>query len=145
MNVIELRRELHQHAEVGFTEFWTASKVVTILELLGYEVIYGHDALDAQSRRGVPEDSELERAYQRAIENGANDKILERMHGGLTAVIGLLRGKKEGPTVAFRFDMDALPIVESEENDHLPQANGFGSKFEGNMHACGHDGHTQLA
>jgi aminobenzoyl-glutamate utilization protein A len=77
MNVIELRREFHKHAEVGFTEFWTASKVFTILESLGYEVIYGNDALDADSRRGVPEDSVLERAYQRAIENGANENILE--------------------------------------------------------------------
>jgi aminobenzoyl-glutamate utilization protein A len=144
MNVIELRREFHKHAEVGFTEFWTASKVFTILESLGYEVIYGHDALDADSRRGVPEDSVLELAYQRAIENGANEKILEGMKGGLTAVIGLLRGKKDGPTVAFRFDMDALPIVESEENDHLPQVNGFRSKFEGNMHACAHDAHTAI-
>jgi aminobenzoyl-glutamate utilization protein A len=144
MNVIEMRREFHQHAEVGFTEFWTAGKVVTILKSLGYEVIYGRDALDPESRRGLPTDTVLDGAYQRAIENGADEKVLESMKGGLTAVIGLLRGKKDGPTIGFRFDMDALPIVESAENDHLPQANGFRSKFEGNMHACAHDAHTAI-
>jgi len=41
------------------------------------------------------------------------------------------------PTLAFRADMDALPI--SEEN-HVPYA----SKKKGIMHACGHDGHTAI-
>ena len=37
-------------------------------------------------------------------------------------------------TIAFRSDMDALPV---KENTGLP----FKSQFEGRMHACGHDGH----
>jgi amidohydrolase len=43
----------------------------------------------------------------------------------------------EGPTVALRADMDALPI---EEETGLP----FTSEIEGRMHACGHDGHTSM-
>ena len=43
----------------------------------------------------------------------------------------------EGPTVALRVDMDALPI---EEETGLP----FSSEIEGRMHACGHDGHTSM-
>ena len=43
----------------------------------------------------------------------------------------------EGPTVALRTDMDALPI---EEETGLP----FSSEIEGRMHACGHDGHTSM-
>jgi hippurate hydrolase len=43
----------------------------------------------------------------------------------------------EGPTVALRADMDALPI---EEETGLP----FSSEIEGRMHACGHDGHTSM-
>ena len=54
---------------------------------------------------------------------------------GKTGVVGLLRGAKEGRTIALRADMDALPI--QEEND-LP----FKSVYPGKMHACGHDAHT---
>ena len=41
-------------------------------------------------------------------------------------------------TIAFRADMDALPIT---ENTGLP----FASEHEGYMHACGHDGHMAIA
>lgn len=52
-----------------------------------------------------------------------------------TGVVGLLRGKEEGPTIALRGDIDALPI--KELND-VP----YKSRIDGVMHACGHDIHT---
>jgi amidohydrolase len=55
-----------------------------------------------------------------------------------TSVLGVLRGTAgDGPTVALRADMDALPI--EEENDFA-----FRSRTSGVMHACGHDGHTAM-
>ena len=144
MDIISLRRDLHQHPEVGFTEFRTASKVVEALTSLKYNVIFGKDALDGDSRRGVPPIEVLEETFNRALQDGANPKILQEMEGGYTAVIGVLKGKTAGPTVAFRFDMDALPVTESTDSDHFPQINGFRSKYEGNMHACAHDGHTAI-
>ena len=51
-------------------------------------------------------------------------------------IVATLRGG-EGPTVALRADMDALPI---QEETGLP----FASEIEGRMHACGHDGHTSM-
>ena len=45
-------------------------------------------------------------------------------------------GKPE--TVAFRADMDALPVTEAAG---VPYA----SAHPGKMHACGHDGHTAMA
>ncbi|WJQ84482.1 amidohydrolase [Brevibacillus brevis] len=144
LDLVSLRRDFHRHPEVGFTEFRTASKVVEILTSLGYEVIYGQEAIDGDSRRGLPSEAVLEAAYERALRDGANPGIVEKMRGGYTAVIGVKKGKGPGPTVAFRFDMDALPVLESKEQDHFPQANGFRSHYEGNMHACAHDGHTTI-
>jgi len=40
-------------------------------------------------------------------------------------------------TIAFRADMDALPIQEATDLD-------FSSKHPGVMHACGHDGHMAI-
>jgi hippurate hydrolase len=52
-------------------------------------------------------------------------------------IVATLEGDGDGPTVALRADMDALPIL---ENTGLP----FASETEGRMHACGHDGHTSM-
>ena len=52
-----------------------------------------------------------------------------------TGVIGFLRGKSDGPCIALRADMDALPIQERYDSD-------FSSECPGVMHACGHDMHT---
>lgn len=144
MDVIAVRRDFHQYPELGFTEFRTASKIVEALKSLGYSVLYGIDAIDPEARRGVPQKREIEEAYARAIQFGANEQILERMKGGNTAVVGVLKGNTNGPTVAFRFDIDALPIRESKDEDHFPQSQEFGSQFAGNMHACAHDGHAAL-
>ncbi len=54
-----------------------------------------------------------------------------------TGIVGIIRGKKGGKTVAARADIDALPIV--EKND-VP----YKSKNCGVMHACGHDIHTTV-
>lgn len=53
-----------------------------------------------------------------------------------TSVVGTLTSG-EGPTIAIRADMDALPIT--EEN-----IESYRSKNDGVMHACGHDAHTAI-
>lgn len=52
------------------------------------------------------------------------------------AIVGIIRGGKEGKTIALRADMDALPIIEDTGLEF--------SSINGNMHACGHDGHTAM-
>lgn len=54
-----------------------------------------------------------------------------------TGVVGLLHGEKEGPVLALRADIDALPILEKTDVT-------FKSKKPGVMHACGHDMHTAM-
>jgi amidohydrolase len=92
-------------------------------------------------RRTIHEHPEL--AFEEVKTSALVAKTLER--AGLdvkrgvakTGVIGTLRGKRDGRTVALRSDMDALPI---------PEATGlpFASKNPGKMHACGHDSHTAI-
>ena len=62
---------------------------------------------------------------------------------GVTGVVGILKGLDANSggggnkAIGLRADMDALPMT--EEND-FP----YKSKFDGRMHACGHDGHTAM-
>ena len=48
------RRDFHLHAESGWLEFRTASKVAGILDGLGYQLALGRDVIDADSRMGLP-------------------------------------------------------------------------------------------
>jgi amidohydrolase len=66
----------------------------------------------------------------------ANDIEVRRNVGGY-GVVGLLKGAKKGKTIAFRADMDALPIQETGTAE-------YASCVPGVMHACGHDVHTAI-
>lgn len=95
--IIRLRRDIHQHPELGFQEFRTAALVADTLQEIGIDV-----------QTGV----------------------------GRTGVVGQI-GAGDGPIIAIRADMDALPI--HEKNDVA-----YRSQHEGVMHACGHDAHTAI-
>jgi aminobenzoyl-glutamate utilization protein A len=142
-DVIALRRELHRHPELGYTEFRTAARVIELLRSWGYDVRFGAEAMDPTARQRVPAAEVMDASFARAQEAGVDAALLDAMRGGLTAVVATRRGG-DGPTVGFRFDMDALPVDESPEAGHLPVREGFTSAVPGVMHACGHDGHTAI-
>src|SRR5262249_18346381 len=80
-------------------------------------------------------------------ERRTSEIIAERLHAaGLevrtgrakTGGVGVLRGDRPGRTVAWRADIDALPLTETLDAP-------FTSGTPGVMHACGHDGHTAIA
>lgn len=51
-----------------------------------------------------------------------------------TGLVAVFASDKPGKTLAFRTDIDALPVT---EESGVP----FYSQHKGRMHACGHDGH----
>lgn len=95
--LIRLRRDIHQHPELGFQEFRTAALVADTLREIGLE-----------PQTGV----------------------------GRTGVVAEL-GQGDGPTIAIRADMDALPIQDAKNAPYKSQQDGV-------MHACGHDAHTAI-
>lgn len=62
-----------------------------------------------------------------------------------TGVVGILRGDKNGPVIALRADMDALPV---KERVNIPFASKAKGEYLGEevdvMHACGHDAHVSM-
>jgi hippurate hydrolase len=115
-------------------------------------VIQGFSGLEEEIRDSFGEDIvSLRREIHREPELGFDtkktaEKVLDALEGlplevetGLAdnGIVATLKGEGDGPTVALRADMDALPI--QEETD-LP----FASEEDGKMHACGHDGHTSM-
>lgn len=142
MTLTELRRDLHAHAEAGWKEFRTTALVAESLEELGYDMFIGAEALVVDERLGVPPDEAIAAAVDRAVREGAPERYVDRMDG----VTGLVAQKRygDGPVVGVRVDMDALERQEADDDDHRPAREGFASKHPGEMHACGHDGHTAI-
>ncbi|KAB0495371.1 amidohydrolase [Pseudomonas vancouverensis] len=86
--------------------------------------------------------SKPEVAFQ---EHGTAGFVAELLHGfgvevhtgiGQTGVVGIINGRLgDGPSIALRADMDALPMVEQGHPVYR-------SVHEGVFHGCGHDGHV---
>ncbi len=138
-----MRRAFHRQPEPAWREFWTTARIVEELEAIGVDELYvGPEALNTDERMAVPPEAELESWYERALDAGADESILERLRGGHTGAVAVVE-QGAGPTVGLRVDIDGLPREESTAEDHVPAAEGFRSET-GAMHACGHDGHATI-
>ncbi len=86
-----------------------------------------------------PELSHQERRTAKAVAAFLSQLDLE-VRTGIAGhgVVGRLSGVRPGRTVAWRADMDALPLTEEVQ---VP----WRSKNAGVMHACGHDFHLAIA
>ena len=84
-----------------------------------------------------PELSGQEQATSAYVAERLRALELDDVRTGLAGhgVTAILRGRQEGPMLALRADMDALPIQETSGRE-------YASCRAGVMHACGHDGHT---
>ncbi len=94
----EIRRDIHSHPELGFTEERTGDLVARKLAEYGCEV-----------HRGLAK----------------------------TGVVGTIRRGNSLRAIGLRADMDCLPMQEMNQFAHRSQT-------DGQMHACGHDGHTTM-
>lgn len=97
-------------------------------EIVGYRrYLHAHPELSAKEEKTT--------AYLASImdRHGISYTLNPAGHG----LIARIKGEKPGKVLAFRADMDALPI---QEETGLP----FASETPGVMHACGHDCHMAI-
>ncbi|OEJ14106.1 peptidase M20 [Brachyspira hampsonii] len=96
--LIDLRRDLHAHPELGFQEFRTSEKISSILNSLNIKY---------------------------------KNKVAE------TGIIANIEGEDKNFTIAFRADMDALPMEDKKNCS-------YSSQNKGKCHSCGHDVHIAV-
>lgn len=96
--LINLRRDIHKHPELGFEEIKTMEKISSVLNSLN---------------------------------------IKHKTKIAKTGIIADIDGTDRNFTIAFRADMDALPM------DDLKKCE-YSSKEKGKCHACGHDVHMTI-
>lgn len=144
--MIAMRRELHSHPETGWLTFYTTCKIAHILHQLGYQLQMGREIIQPDQRLGLGSAEQIYLAQQRAkkLLTIEEQTYLPLLEDGLTGVVATFDTGIDGATTAFRFDIDAVDVTESNDEDHIPVKEGFRADVDGMMHACGHDGHTSI-
>ncbi len=114
--LIQIRRRLHQHPELGTDEYETGAIIREYLDQWG--ISYQYPCADT----GLV-----------ALVKGKKTAACPETAGGENPSCqgGMV-------TVALRADMDALPVQEDESRSYC-------SRNPGVMHACGHDAHMTIA
>ena len=143
-DAVQWRRELHRNPQPAWVEFYSTGFIAEKLSAWGYEVLQGESIIDAKTRLVVPDAETLQAEYDRALKAGIKEQFIAPAKGGLTGAVGVLKGASPGPTIAFRFDIDSLEVLESSDPSHRPAAEGFVSQNRGYGHMCGHDAHTVI-
>lgn len=100
--LIDLRRDIHKHPELGFEEIRTMEKISSILKSLN---------------------------------------IKHKTKIAKTGIIADIEGADKNFTIAFRADMDALPMDDLKRD--LKNCE-YSSEEKGKCHACGHDVHIAI-
>ena len=136
------RREFHRFPEIGWSEFWTTSRIADYLEEMGFDILLGKQIIHPDFVRGRQQ-KVVEKGLQNAIAYGAKTKWLDKMDG-YTGCVAILDSGKPGKTLALRFDIDCVNVTETTDSQHLPNQLDFRSVNDGFMHACGHDAHITI-
>lgn len=133
---------------------------MTVLLLLALARLSDGPDLAAAAAREVPRAIEIRRRLHEHPELGEREIETARLVAGRlrelglsvregvakTGVVGVLEGGLPGSCVAWRADMDALPVTEKVD---VPFRSTRRDTWDGKevdvMHACGHDLHTAIA
>lgn len=140
--MIQARRTLHRRPEEGWTEFETMWYVCSHLDQWGIPYLTGTKVINPKFVMGRNE-LLVKDAIARALKHGVPQAFIDKTEG-YTGAVAIIDTGRPGPVTAFRCDMDALPVRESDSPEHVPTKEGFASERPGFMHACGHDGHTAV-
>lgn len=141
--LVKWRREFHRFPEIGWSEFWTTSRIADYLEDLDcFEIFLGKQIINPDFVRGRKQ-AVVDKGLANAKAYGANEKWLEKMEG-YTGCVALFDSGKLGKTIALRFDIDCVNVTETRSSEHIPNKEGFASINDGFMHACGHDSHITI-
>ncbi|MGL5949634.1 MAG: amidohydrolase [Aeromonas sp.] len=139
--LVAWRRELHLYPEAAWNEFRTTCLIARTLAAQGYEIVLGDKIIASNLVMGRDTDVAAQKA--RALAQGADPVWLDQIQQ-LTGLMAVLDTGRPGPTLAFRFDIDAVEVDEARDDSHRPNQAGFASCNKGWMHACAHDGHTAI-
>ena len=140
---IGLRRRLHAHPEVGWTEFFATWTLREALAAAGVtDVVAGADVYRTPERLGLPAADVVARAESDARAAGVPEEALATMADGRTGLVATLDSGRPGPSIVVRADIDALAVGEADDAAHRPAAGGYASNRPGYSHACGHDAHS---
>lgn len=140
--LMNYRRELHRYPEAAWCEFFTTSRIAGHLENLGFELFFSDQIIASDTIMGRDETT-IAKEQQRALNWGTDENTISKMQG-ITGVGALLDTGREGPVYVFRFDIDAVEVMESQNDSHRPCFLGFSSLSPGVAHACGHDAHAAM-
>ncbi|MCD8503195.1 MAG: N-acetyldiaminopimelate deacetylase [Bacillaceae bacterium] len=100
LNLVNIRRELHQIPEAGFSEFKTQSLLLSYIQKLSQKYL--------------------------------------TITTWKTGILVKVEGSQPKKMIAYRADMDGLPMKEEVNVS-------YASKHQGFMHGCGHDLHMSIA
>jgi amidohydrolase len=107
---------------------------MTLADALGADLVAWRRQLHAHPELAYQEHATAAFVRERLAELGLRPS--PPLAGG-TGLTCLIEGQADGPTVALRADLDALPIQEAND---VPYA----STVPGVAHLCGHDAHTAM-